>query len=80
MTEPTNAKTSFFLKILCNHVISGKLAPAELTIGAITGPNAMPFAINICEMGIIVKRRIYKGIPMIAASGTSHHLSPPHIG
>jgi hypothetical protein len=59
MTEPTNAKTSFFLKILCNHVISGKLAPAELIISAMKGPNAMPFAINICEMGIIVERRIY---------------------
>jgi hypothetical protein len=54
MAEPTNVKTSFFLKILCNHVISGKLAPAELIISAMTGPNAMPFAIIICEIGIIV--------------------------
>jgi hypothetical protein len=42
-----------FLKILCNHVISGKLASAELIISVMTGLNAMPFAITICEIGNI---------------------------
>ena len=77
ITEPTNAATSFLLKILCNNVISGILAPAELIIRAITGPSAIPFATNTCEVGIMVERRIYNGIPISAASGTAHHLSPP---
>jgi hypothetical protein len=43
ITETTKANTNFFLNMLCNNVTSGKLAPAELIINAMTGAMAIPF-------------------------------------
>jgi hypothetical protein len=71
-TDNTKVRTTSFLKIDFNKMTSGKLAPAELIIIAITGPKAIPFRIRICEIGIIFEIRIYNGIPIIAAIGINH--------
>lgn len=74
-TDKMNATMSCFLKIDFMRTTSGKLAPAELINIAMTGPNAIPFMIRICEIGIILDKRMYKGIPMTAATGISHQAS-----
>jgi len=77
-TEEMKAITSCLRKMDFKRITSGRLAPAEDIINAITGPRAIPFAIRICEMGIILDKRMYKGIPMIAATGINHQLSRPN--
>ena len=65
-----------FLNSDFNNITSVKLAPALPMISAIKGPNAMPFAIRAALNGITASALMYKGIPMTAAIGTAHQLSP----
>ena len=78
ITDAMKAITSCFLKIDFSRMTSGKLAPAELIIIAITGPRAIPFKISICEIGIMLDKRMYNGMPAMAATGMSHQASCPN--
>lgn len=58
ITEMTKVMTSSFRKMDFSKTTSGKLAPAELIIIAMTGPSAIPLAMRTWEIGIILDSRI----------------------
>ena len=68
------AITNFRLNIPASMLTSGMLAPAPPINRAMTVPMPMPLSISATPIGMMVSALMYRGMPMIAATGTENGL------